>query len=53
MFGHGTNINTDLSSIIVDVVDVLTVSEQQQLGQVIEDHSNTVIIQTVAKPCQE
>ena len=38
-----------LTSIEVDVVDVVTISKEQQLGQVIEHYTDTVIVKTVAE----
>jgi hypothetical protein len=31
----------------VNVVDILTVRQEQQLGQVIEDHTNAVVVETI------
>ena len=31
-------------------MDVLAVSEEKQLGQVIEDHTDTVVVEAVAEP---
>jgi hypothetical protein len=33
----------------VNVVDILTVRQEQKLGQVIEDHANAVVVETVSK----
>ncbi len=37
----------------VNVVDILTVRQEQQLGQVIEDHANAVVVETIRKKRQK
>ena len=32
-------------TLVIDVVDVVTVGQKQQLRQVVEDHSNAVVVQ--------
>jgi len=38
-----------LSTVVIDVVNVVTICQKEKFGQIIENNTNTIIIQTVFK----